>query len=163
MDGALGGRAARPRRLRGRDQVIDADTVARIRARYDRCFGCGSANPIGLHLDGFERTGNQVTVAFRPQPDHVGFSDVLHGGIIAAVLDEVMAWTAMLVEGVLVVTGTLELRYRQPAAANTTFDLVGTLEQRRGRRLMIQGKLCDGDTVVAEGSGVFLAIGDMTG
>lgn len=139
------------------------DRIAAIRDQYDRCFGCGRANPIGLRLDGFERTGNQVAVKFTPHPDHIGFTNVLHGGIVAAALDEIMAWTAMLVEGVLVVTGTMELRYRKPASADTTFDLVGTLESRRGRRLRITGSLLDDDTLVADASAIFLTIADLDG
>jgi uncharacterized protein (TIGR00369 family) len=141
--------------------MINEQRIALIRDRYDRCFGCGTSNPSGLRLDGFERTDNQVKVKFRPQPDHTGFTGILHGGIIATALDEVMAWTAMLVEGVLVVTGTIELRYRRPARAEATFEAVGTLEERRGRRLKLAGALLDGDTVVAEADAVFLVAGEL--
>lgn len=137
------------------------ERIAAIRDQYDRCFGCGRANPIGLQLDGFERLDNQVAVKFTPHPDHMGFTDVLHGGIVAAALDEIMAWTAMLVEGVLVVTGTLDLRYRKPANVGTTFDLVGTLEDRRGRRLMATARLLDNGTAVADASAMFLTIADL--
>jgi uncharacterized protein (TIGR00369 family) len=141
--------------------VISEQRIELIRDRYDHCFGCGASNPSGLRLDGFERIGNQVKVEFRPHPDHTGFTGILHGGIVATALDEVMAWTAMLVEGVLVVTGTMELRYRKPARADATFEAVGTLEERRGRRLKLAGALRDGDTVVADADGVFLVAGDL--
>lgn len=139
------------------------ERIAAIRARYDHCFGCGTSNGSGLQLDGFERNGNRVKVRYRPQSDHTGFADVLHGGIVATALDEVMAWTAMLIEGVLVVTGTMELRYRKPADAGATFDLVGHLEERRGRRLMITAGLYQGETLVADASAMFLTVGDLDG
>ncbi|MGA9595891.1 MAG: PaaI family thioesterase [Acidimicrobiia bacterium] len=141
--------------------MIDKERVAAIRARYDGCFGCGTSNQIGLRLNWFMRDGNRVRVQFRPPQQYSGFTDVVHGGIVASALDEVMAWTAMLVEGVIVVTGTLDLRFRRPARTGTEFALVGTLESRRGRRLMIAATMLDGDTVVAEASAMFLVMEDL--
>ena len=137
------------------------DRIATIRADYDHCFGCGAANPIGLQLDGFSLDARRVTASFVPRADYHGFSDLLHGGIVAAALDEIMAWTAILAEEVMVMTGTLELRYRKPARVETTYGLVGELAERRGRRLRLRSTMSDGATVVAEGSGLFLAVHDL--
>ena len=142
--------------------MINAERIAAIRARYDDCFGCGAANQSGLQLDGFSRDGDQVSVTFVPQSHHTGFADILHGGIVATALDEIMAWTAMLVEGVLVVTGTMELRFRKPARAGATFRLVGELIERRGRRLMINGTLYDGETMIADANAMFLVVDVLT-
>lgn len=135
------------------------ERIETIRTRYDGCFGCGPANPIGLQLDGFRREGQVVRVAFTPSRDHSGFTDVVHGGIIAAALDEVMAWTAMLTQETLVVTGSLDLRYRKPVTPDRTYDLVGSIEERRGRRMRIGASLRDGDGVLAEATGSFFAVG----
>lgn len=137
---------------------IDADQIASIRQGYDHCFGCGPANPIGLGLDDFTRSGGMVRATFQPRSDFNGFADVLHGGIIATALDEIMAWTAILAEGVMVMTGKLDLRYRKPAKVSSTFDLQGEVIERRGRRLQITGRMIDDGTLVAEASGLFMAI-----
>ena len=144
------------------------DQIAAIRAEYDHCFGCGPGNPIGLQLEGFSRDGSKVTAAFTPRVDYHGFSDLLHGGIVAAALDEIMAWTAILVAEVMVMTGTLELRYRKPAKVETTFGLEGELLDRRGRRLQLKGRMIeqqrtDHPLVVAEAGGLFLAVQDLRG
>jgi acyl-coenzyme A thioesterase PaaI-like protein len=139
------------------------ERVAQIRAEYDHCFGCGSANPFGLQLDGFEVTGSAVVTTFTPRPEYGGFAGVLHGGIVAAALDEIMAWTAILTENVMVMTGTLELRYRKPAAVAASFTLQGELLERRGRRLKLAGRLLDDSTEVAGAVGVFLAVEDLPG
>src|SRR4051812_15254316 len=55
------------------------------------CFVCGEANPSGLRLR-FETDGRVVTSRFTPRREHIGFKDVVHGGIIATLLDEVMVW-----------------------------------------------------------------------
>ena len=50
------------------------------------CFVCGEANPLGLNLR-FETDGRIVHTKFRPRPEHAGFRGVVHGGLIATVLD----------------------------------------------------------------------------
>jgi len=57
------------------------------------CFVCGEANPLGLKLR-FESDGQIVRTRFTPCPDHMGFKDVIHGGLLATVLDEIMVWFA---------------------------------------------------------------------
>ena len=135
-----------------------SDRIETVRRDYDQCFGCGDSNPIGLHLDGFVRHDATVTAQFIPRVDYHGFSDLLHGGIVATALDEIMAWTAILVADTMVMTGKLELRYRKPARVDATFTLLGELVEHRGRRLQLRGRMLDDDTLVAEASGLFLAI-----
>ena len=80
-----------------------------------QCFVCGRNNPYGLHLNFYEvGTGeleSQVTI-----PDHFqGYPGVVHGGIIAAILDEVTGRVFM--QGNpnrFMVTAKLDLRYRKP-------------------------------------------------
>jgi acyl-coenzyme A thioesterase PaaI-like protein len=55
------------------------------------CFVCGESNPAGLNLR-FETDGRVVRARFTPRVEHVGFKQVVHGGIIATVLDEIMVW-----------------------------------------------------------------------
>lgn len=134
-----------------------AERAASIRSRYNDCFGCGLDNPIGLHLDGFEIVDGGLTARFRPRGDYSGFAGILHGGIVAALLDETMAWSAMLLEGTFVVTANLELKYRKPAPVDAEYRLRGNVVERRGRRLRIEATAEVGDTVIAQASGLFLA------
>ena len=60
------------------------------------CFVCGESNAIGLNLR-FDTDGRIVRTRFTPRPEHIGFKQVVHGGIIATLLDEIMVW-AMAVE-----------------------------------------------------------------
>jgi len=55
------------------------------------CFVCGEANPAGLKLR-FETDGRIVQTRFTPRSEHIGFKHVVHGGIIATLLDEIMVW-----------------------------------------------------------------------
>lgn len=135
--------------------------IQRVRARYPECFGCGWENPTGLGIDGFTESAGVVGATFTPRPDFAGFEGVLHGGIVAAALDEILAWTGLLVEETLAVTARLELRYRNPAPFDAVYRLEGRVDQRRGRRLEMSATCATGSKVVAEASGLFLA-GDTT-
>src|SRR5688500_12117637 len=84
-----------------------------LMARADHaCFGCGDENPIGLRLR-FAPVGDGVRASFIPGPEHQGFDNVIHGGIISTVLDEAMAW-ATARAGFWAVTGEMQVRFRQP-------------------------------------------------
>jgi acyl-coenzyme A thioesterase PaaI-like protein len=140
--------------------MID-DQVRTVRNEYDHCFGCGISNESGLRIEGFRIEGDTIVAGFNPRQDHRGFSDLLHGGIIATALDEIMAWTAILCERVMVMTGNLQLRYRKPAKVTAQFRLEGEVLERSGKRLKIVGRMLDGDTLVAEASGLFLAVEEL--
>ena len=54
------------------------------------CFICGPSNPIGLRLR-FHEEGAGVAAEFVPGDLHIGWEGLIHGGLIAAVLDDAMA------------------------------------------------------------------------
>ena len=137
---------------------IPDDRIAEFRTLYADCYACGLANPIGLHLDGFHRrSATEIGAVFRPRLEHRGTVGSLHGGIIAAALDETCAWTAVLLADTLAVTATLDLRYRKPADPGNTYTLIGTLDDASGRRLRLRAVLVREEVVLAEAHGLFLA------
>lgn len=144
---------------------VDPALIASLRSRYDHCFACGLGNPEGMHIDGFELGDDgSVRARYVPRPEHRGFSGQLHGGIVAAALDEIMAWTAILAEGTMAVTAKLEIGYRKPAPPDGELTLVGTLDERTGSRMRLRGEVRHGDTLVANGTGLFVAtepVGDL--
>lgn len=142
--------------------MLDIDVVDGLRDRYDTCFGCGSANPIGLHLDGFTVEGDDVIAPFSPRVDFTGFEGTLHGGIVATALDEISAWSAMFTHGVLVFTAKLDIRYRSQAGSGDQFEMRGTVIERRGRRLTIKAQMHRSGSVVAESSGLFIVAEELT-
>jgi acyl-coenzyme A thioesterase PaaI-like protein len=57
------------------------------------CFGCGPANPEGLHVRSFA-IGDEAIADWEPQPHHQAFPGVLNGGIIGTLMDCHSNWTA---------------------------------------------------------------------
>ncbi len=98
------------------------------------CYVCGEKNPKGLKLK-FEHPKPgllKAVVVF--QKEHQGYNGVVHGGMMAMVLDEMMvnlAWT----EGIPTVTGELITRFKKPAKIGQKIHFEGVLDasKRKGR------------------------------
>ena len=123
------------------------------------CFVCGRENPSGLKLEFFEVDG-RVETTFTPRPEHQGWPGFLHGGILYTVLDETIGRVGFTIDA-FVMSGRVEIRYRQPAPIGQPLRIVASLIRDRGRALELQGfaQLPDG-TVVAEASGLYMRVPD---
>jgi acyl-coenzyme A thioesterase PaaI-like protein len=73
----------------------------------------------------------------------------VHGGLVAAALDEAVGllatWYAFPT-----VTARIFVRYRRPVPIETELLLTAQLDEARGRRLYVQAALVDGDEPLAE-------------
>jgi hypothetical protein len=140
------------------DRPTSRDQVLPSGAR--QCFACGDDNPIGLHLDDIRREGEEVHATLRPRLDYQGYPGVLHGGISATALDEVMGWSAILLAGVWAATATMEVRYRAQIPVDQALPLVAGLgTPGNGRRLRAWARLLlpDGGVGV-EATGLLVAL-----
>ncbi len=72
---------------------MSAPSVQERYAPRNRCFGCGPANPQGLHIRSFE-TEDGLRAEWTPSPHHEAFAGALNGGIIGTLLDCHSNWTA---------------------------------------------------------------------
>lgn len=124
---------------------------------YPMCFACGKENPIGLKMD-FACEGGLTICDFWPRPEHQGYPDRLHGGIVAALLDEVLFY-ATIGSGTMATTAKLEIRYRRPVPLGQQVRLVGQIVRDRGRSLQARAelRLADG-ALAAEASGLFMKL-----
>ena len=55
------------------------------------CFGCGPQHPIGFRLR-FKREGETVVTRLTPGPRYQGPPNIMHGGLVTTLADEVAAW-----------------------------------------------------------------------
>ena len=97
----------------------------------DSCFVCGEKNPIGLKarfsIDHEART-SYVRLTLRD--DFQGWQDVVHGGILATLLDEACAY-ACLAQAENCVTAEINVRYRKPVRVADTVEVFGQLLESR--------------------------------
>ena len=127
--------------------------------RTRSCFVCGRANPVGLNL-AFETDGREVTATFVPRPEHVGFADTIHGGLVSTVLDEAMVWACGVRAGRFAYCAELTVRFRHPVRPQTRLQVVGELEEdRRGRLLLARAELRDpAGVVLASATGKYIPV-----
>ncbi len=128
--------------------------------RDDRvCFVCGEKNPIGLHLrirTDAERGESTAEVTFRD--DLQGWTNVVHGGFLATVLDEALIYAAG-AKGHTCVTGEMTVRYVKPAAPGVPYTLKGRFLEDKGRIVLAESELLDaGGEQVARASGKLFKI-----
>jgi uncharacterized protein (TIGR00369 family) len=98
---------------------------------YDnRCFGCGALNSEGLGMK-FTPVAEGVSEAEYEVPSrYQSWQGVVHGGMVALMLDEAVGWAAWHA-GHPGVTGKLEVRYRLPLRVGERVRVVGRLTERR--------------------------------
>lgn len=58
------------------------------------CFGCSPDNPFGLHMEFYE-DGDDVVSYWHPHDHFQGWTGVMHGGILATMIDETAGWVVM--------------------------------------------------------------------
>lgn len=139
----------------GNSRAIVGEDGRRYAFADHHCFACGGTNPIGmrLHIELGEGTASTTWVA---GDDYVGWSDKLHGGIIATMLDEVMAWAPSSYDS-WAVTAEMTVRYRSPAAPGEELRAEGHVVKRRRRIYEVRGEVRGPDgRLIAEGTGRYL-------
>lgn len=141
-----------------------AATVERVRRAYgDHCFACGPSNPGGLHIEFLDLAADgTVTAQFEARPEFRGALETLHGGIAATALDELLVWAGILGEGVMTVTGTLDLRFRRPLTVGGHIQGSARVVERQGRRLRLAGALTLEGLPAVEGTGLYLVTAEVS-
>jgi uncharacterized protein (TIGR00369 family) len=138
------------------------DHTETIDERAGHCFGCGPANPQGLHLTfTIEATDPHFpTATARVQLTelHQGPPGHIHGGIIATLLDEAMSKLNRPLN-VLAVTRHMEVDYLRPSPLHQPLTLVSHHIKREGSKLFHQAELRNLDgKVLARAKGLFIVI-----
>jgi len=139
----------------GSSQAI-VDAEGRRYAFADHhCFACGASNPIGMRLH-IELSDGAARSEWVVGDDYVGWSDKLHGGIIATLLDEVMAWAPSSFDS-WAVTAEMSVRYRASASPGERLTASARVARRRRRIYEVVGEVRGPDgRLIAEGRGRYL-------
>ena len=121
------------------------------------CWGCGDA-PDGIRLPRPEVEGaSEYEAWFAFDERHQGAPGIVHGGLVAAALDEacglLSTWYRFPT-----VTARIFVRYRRPVPINTELLVHARLTSERGRRLHVEGEISDGDETLAEARAAILHV-----
>lgn len=109
------------------------------------CFCCGPRNPIGLRLAFDQTPEGRTRTIWTPRPEHQGFKDIVHGGLVGAVLDEVMV-RMLYLRDIHAVTGTMETKLIRPLRSGRAYRFEAWLVRDRGRALLTEAEALDAET-----------------
>ncbi|QNI38211.1 PaaI family thioesterase [Edaphobacter albus] len=133
-----------------------------IDERANHCFGCGSANPQGLHLafstDASDPQHPTAAANFQLDRAHEGPPGYVHGGIVATLLDEAMSKLNRPLD-LLAVTRHMEIDYLRPVPLYQPLKVTSRHLRREGRKLFHQAEILSPDgTVLACGQAIFIVL-----
>ncbi len=129
------------------------------------CFGCGPANPEGLHIRSFVED-DTVTAEWQPQPQYQAYKGALNGGIIGALMDCHSNWTAayhlMKRAGAdkppCTVTAEYSIKLLRPTPINGPVRMVARVAEISDDRAIIDAELIGAGQVCARSRGKFVAV-----
>jgi len=123
----------------------------------DMCFACGKKNPIGLKLQ-FDFDGDDYVTSLEVRPEHQGWAGIMHGGLVAIGLDEVMA-RLLWEKQINAITGRLSVRYHKPVRVGEKLSFRGRITRRRPPAVETAAEALDADgAIVAEAQAVSMEV-----
>ena len=124
----------------------------------DYCFVCGRKNPKGLYMSFYDNGANEVVSEYTVSDEFQGYPGVVHGGVVAAMLDEVVCRVAMIEDHHnFMMSVKLELKYRHPVPTGVNLRVVGQIKRLRGRLGKATGEVILPDGTMAVESALILA------
>ena len=100
----------------------------------DHCFICGRKNPHGLYMTFYDNGVDEVISEYTVSEDYQGYPGIVHGGIVAAMLDEAVGRVAMIADHHhFMMSVKLAVKYRQPVPTETPLKVNGRIVKLRGR------------------------------
>jgi uncharacterized protein (TIGR00369 family) len=100
----------------------------------NHCFVCGRSNSSGLHLQFHQNNHGEVVVEYTVPEQYQGYPGVVHGGVVAAMLDEVAGRTHMGEEPPrFMLTARLDVHYRKNVPVGKPLRIIGRAVNSRGR------------------------------
>jgi uncharacterized protein (TIGR00369 family) len=137
----------------------DDHDVPLLTWQRDICFGCGFANPSGLHLKfSIAPGGKSYACDFELGSNFGGPPGHAHGGIIATILDEAMS-KAIKLKNKVALTRRMEVEYLRPVPLGQPLTVEGRVSRMSGRVLYNSAELRSAKGVVlARGRGKFMTI-----
>ena len=151
-----GVRAGEPHTATDQDASVQPATLSYedFRIRPHHCFACGELNETGLHLKLTLEPGKCSTELTLPRRFE-GWEGIIHGGILCAILDEVMAW-ALVARDNWGVTARMSVDFRKPVTVGQAIRAEGWITESRRRIQITAGRIVDA------ASGVELAVAQAT-
>ena len=136
-------------------------------APNNECYGCGVANPKGLHIRSFAE-GDELVCDWKPEPHHLAFGNVVNGGIIGSILDCHSNWTAAyhfmkkrgMSELPATVTSDFHVTLKRPTPMDATLHMRAHVVESDDDRAVVEATIEANGKVTATCRGTFVAVSE---
>ena len=133
-------------------QINEKKIIGELQPNSRHCFVCGLENPVGLKLRIYRTEPGVIETSFTAPEHFQGYPGVLHGGIVASILDEISGRAQMGDPSVprFMFTGKIEVKYRKNVPIGKPLKIIG----KAGKS---SGKMAEGWAGIYDESGTLLA------
>ncbi len=139
--------------------VADNVTQARLNKMqslvHAKCVVCGSSNARGLGLDFMLLKDGVVEADFYCDKDYEGYDNVLHGGVVSALLDGAMT-NCMFANGCAAVTAELKVRFRHPVKIGQVATVRAWIERTSPPLYVVKAEVLQNHEVKATATAKFM-------
>jgi acyl-coenzyme A thioesterase PaaI-like protein len=118
----------------------------------------GRGNPMLVPMVMQEETRDRMAAEVTFRRFHLGGNAAAHGGTIALVFDEALGRQANIGHRTMARTAYIKVNYRNVARIDVPLHLEATVDWIDGRKRFLTGRLFDGETLVADAEGLFVAL-----
>ncbi len=113
----------------------------------DHCFACGKNNPLGLKLhirqvatEMDKKLVQKAVCSFTLKKEYQGYGGIIHGGILATILDELMIYSLYYHE-IPTVTAKMEIKFRAKIIAGESMEASAWMVHDRGKMVEATGEI----------------------
>lgn len=119
------------------------------------CLMCGRDNPLSFGLKFKKNDDGTVSATFTGNCNLQGYTGVMHGGVLSALLDTAMA-QCLLHQNIEAVTGELNVRYLEQVDCNGTLDIKAWIDSSLPPLYHLRSQICIGNKIVCKGKARFM-------
>jgi uncharacterized protein (TIGR00369 family) len=127
-----------------------------LNLKNHKCFGCSPINPSGLQMRFYAK--DESVFSWVAVSEHLcGWQNLVHGGVITAILDEIMSRTALYILKQFIMTKEINVKFLKPVLIGRELMAQGiVLEVVNEREAKIEGLLFNEEKqLCAEAKGTF--------
>ena len=125
-------------------------------SRNHNCFGCSPVNPSGLQMKFY--TSESAVYSKVTVPDHLcGWNNLVHGGVLTTIMDEIMSWAAIYLLKRVPMTKSIAVDFLKPVYVGRALQVQGTVLEKTGKReVLMEGRIFnEDDACCARATGTF--------
>jgi len=113
---------------------------------FPKCFVCGQDNPIGLKMVfEYDEKNDSIKSRVTFTDDHVGYEDIIHGGLAVTVMDETMAWMAIKKTGLMCLTEGLKVTFSKALRSNSEYSVEASVDSLDSDKIRVHSSIRDSE------------------